>query len=188
MGPCFASCHVPIASVCVGGCCLNVPAVRCCSPSLAAQGSTVVLVSGGVESAALLGCVCTVGGVVKGGRVGNEVMGWVGGPGWVDGCMALVEVWCQRCSCTVLLHSRCLGCDRAPSSSHCSSRHPLPTRHACRSPMLSSYYRYHDHAQTLLPLFVDYGQKNVREEEKAQQVEGGGCIVVGCGAFVSVRD
>lgn len=38
------------------------------------------------------------------------------------------------------------------------------------SAALLAYWKHWDHAQHLLPLFIDYGQKNVRQEEAAQQV------------------
>lgn len=37
------------------------------------------------------------------------------------------------------------------------------------SAALLAYWKHWDHAQHLLPLFIDYGQKNVRQEEAAQQ-------------------
>ena len=45
------------------------------------------------------------------------------------------------------------------------------------SAALLSYWAHWDHGQRLLPLFVDYGQKNARAEEAAQQVGMGPCAL-----------
>lgn len=100
------------------------------------QGSTVVLASGGVETAALLACE----------------------PLSVLLCRA-------RCKQACILSLKATGA-LCLSSTHTLARSPPAP---CAPSPSSTDYAHWDHAQQLLPLFVDYGQKNSAQEERATQ-------------------